>query len=120
MILWNGSKCLLKNGKDVYHPQKANFQNSEHRHLWDKSKIATTLQIENRSERGRMVPGGFFLYGGFCFWSGMDSVAKRYSIHHARTSANRLEIRCSLKKIFMTASPFKRHPAAVSSGRRLV
>lgn len=64
-------------------------------------KIATTSQIENRSERGRMVPSGFFLYGGFCFWSGMDSVAKRYSIHHARTSANRLEIRCSLKKIFI-------------------
>lgn len=36
MILWSGSKCLLKNGKDVYHPQKADFQNSKHRHLWDK------------------------------------------------------------------------------------
>lgn len=36
MILWNGSKCLLKNGKGAYHLQKADFQNSKHRHLWDK------------------------------------------------------------------------------------
>lgn len=36
MILQNGSKFLLKNGQGTYHLQKADFQNSKHRHLWHK------------------------------------------------------------------------------------
>lgn len=36
MILQNGSKYFLKNGKGAYHLQKADFQNSKHRHLSDK------------------------------------------------------------------------------------